>query len=199
MINESKNIILKNIHQYFKDNKILENITYTFCKKKYLLVGPSGIGKTTLLNIISENIEPTEGTVIKNATIGIIFQDFKLLEDFTIEENIKISMTIAKQNNEYQHIIDLLKINHILNKHPNEISGGEQQRAAIARTLAIGADIIIADEPTGQLDDQNTMNIMNIFNLIHSELDIGFIVSSHDTRWSDFCNIKLTIDNKKLC
>lgn len=198
LYDDSKNIILQNIFHNFEQQEILKNINYQFFKQKYLLIGPSGIGKTTLLNIISKNIIANHGKVISTATTNIIFQDFKLLEDFTIAENIQISLDIARLKNPYQHIAALLNIEHILHKYPNEISGGEQQRAAIARSLAIGGDIIIADEPTGNLDEQNTQNIINIFLMLHEKLKIGFIVSTHNTIWNSFPDIKLTIKNGSL-
>lgn len=191
-------IKLENISHKFDNTLILNKINFSFDKKKYLIIGPSGIGKTTLLNIINKNLQPTNGNVTSKLRTEMIFQDFKLLEDFTIKENIDIALQINKIENEYLNIIELLGIKNILNKFPKEISGGEKQRAAIARALALDAKIIIADEPTSNLDQNNAKNILEVFENIHNTLNIGFIISSHDVLWETFAQTKLTIKNGEL-
>lgn len=190
---------LNNIyHRYGKENWILKNLTYSFQAKKYILLGPSGIGKSTLLHIASGIIKPVSGYVISNYSIVNIFQSLNLLNDFTLRENIELAAKIRGKKALYSQIVEMTKISHILDKFPNQVSGGEKQRAAIARALSLEANFILADEPTGNLDPENASIIREIFNLIHAELGIGFIISTHDYAWLNIGNEKIEIKDGSL-
>ncbi|WP_342262019.1 ABC transporter ATP-binding protein [Alphaproteobacteria bacterium endosymbiont of Tiliacea citrago] len=191
-------INLTSVSHNFGNNNVLRGVSYKFEKNKYLVVGPSGVGKTTLLNIVGSIIKPSYGKVESNYKVGMIFQDFKLLNDFTVKENIELPLQINNLSTKYTEIINLLGIQHLINHYPDEISGGEKQRVAVARALASGAEFIIADEPTGNLDLENTKKILAIFEHIHKKFNIGFLVSSHDSIWENFCNIKLSIEDGVL-
>jgi ABC-type lipoprotein export system ATPase subunit len=192
-------IRLENVYQKYDKTWILSDISCQFENKSYLIMGDSGIGKTTLLNIIGKIIKPTHGKVETRNKIGFIFQNFNLLSDFTVKENIEIGMKIKKQSGSYENIVELTGIKDILYKYPHQISGGQKQRTAIARTLADGSDFILADEPTGSLDDTNAENIRDIFHIINKELKVGFIISSHDARWKASVDENFSIKAGKLC
>ena len=185
---------LNNIyHKYGNEKWILKNLSYTFDAQRYILLGPSGIGKSTLLHIATKIVKPISGYVVSNYKIANIFQSLNLLNDFTLKENIELAGKIKGIKSCYSQIVEMTQITHILDKYPNQVSGGEKQRAAIARALSVDANFILADEPTGNLDPENAAIIRNIFNLINSELKIGFIVSTHDYAWLDVGNRKLEI------
>ena len=205
-----KNAILElnNVTKIFQSKErtftALNNISLTIKKGEYLaIVGKSGSGKSTLLNMITGIDHPTKGKVIVNNTevgklnesklaqwrgknIGIVFQFFQLIPTLSISENILLAMEfvneIPKKERE-KKVNDLLTqvgiINH-KNKMPSALSGGEQQRAAIARALANNPDIIIADEPTGNLDSKTADDIHTLFRSL-SKLGKTIIVVTHET------------------
>ncbi len=185
-------IKIKNLTKKYEKNKsikVLNNITFNFEPgKTYSIMGPSGSGKSTLLNLLSLIDNPTSGSIeinsnkikpnnkvendlIRAKKIGIIYQDKNLLSDFTALENVYLpNLLISKEK---QNSIELAKkliknvgMSSRINHFPNELSGGENQRIAIARALINNPDIILADEPTGSLDTDNAKLIFKIlFNL----------------------------------
>lgn len=198
---EEKILKLTNIcHQYDKkyDNWVLKDISFNFTNKKYVLMGPSGIGKSTLLHIITNIIKPTHGHIKTNHKFGSIFQNLNLLSDFTLRENISIAAKIKKYQPEYMELAKFCDVVDILDKFPSQISGGQKQRGAIIRALSTGATFLIADEPTDNLDEQNAQIIRNLFNLLNEELSIGWIVSSHDPSWLTIAHEKLTLKSGNL-
>lgn len=200
-------IVLKNVTKEFGDKektvKAINNISLTISEGEYVaIIGKSGSGKSTLLNIITGIDHPTEGTVILNnkeigtlneselakwrgKNTGIIFQFFQLIPTITILENILLAMefvnVIPKREREKQagSLLELVGIPEQANKMPSTLSGGQQQRAAIARALANNPDIIVADEPTGNLDSKTAQDIHNLF---HKLVQQGktVIVVTHD-------------------
>lgn len=178
---------------------ILKDINLNIKKGEFIsIVGPSGSGKTTLLNIIGLLDKPSEGSyLLNNETlklnnlfklkglrghkIGYIMQNFALIEDYTVKENLKIPTKNKATDIELKEV--LIKVNllseDILNKKPSELSGGQQQRVAIARALLLNPDILIADEPTGNLDHENSNNIIELLKKLNNE-GKTIILVTHD-------------------
>ena len=216
----NNNVIeLKGVTKSFKKNnvKVLKNINFVFKKGKiYSLTGPSGSGKSTLLNILSMIDRPTRGNLFINTkkinfdkieindqirarNIGIIYQDSNLLSDFNALENIIISR-LAIENNEKKAIFDakkLLKKFKLLKRSshfPNELSGGESQRIAISRALINSPDIIMADEPSGSLDNKNSKDVFkSLFQLKNKNRVIIF--ATHNMYFAKMADCKLELDN----
>ena len=209
-------ISLKNISKSFLNNKkitVLKKINYSFTQGKiYSLMGPSGSGKSTLLNILSMIDKPTNGTLtinnkvinfsetvnndkIRSKKIGIIYQQNNLLSDFTALENVYLA-NLALTDKKYD-AIDRAKI--IIKKmglssredhYPSELSGGEMQRIAIARALINEPDIILADEPTGSLDQATAKEVFNIlYNLKNKNRLI--IYATHNRFFANMADCKL--------
>lgn len=181
---------LNNICFSYGNNKILNNINYKFDSKKiYAVVGKSGTGKTTLLSILSGLATPDSGDIIykgksikdinkydfRSKYIGVIFQSFNLLTKMTAVENVMLSMDLAKikTNNKKETAYSILNSVGLSKEEANrrvlQLSGGQQQRVAIARTLSYNPDIILADEPTGNLDGETEDEIMKIFRKLADE------------------------------
>lgn len=179
---------------------VLQDISYSFEKGKlYAITGRSGAGKSTLLSLISGLALPTEGKILlkgqdiaslnryeyRSHDIGVIFQSFNLLPKLTALENVLLSMDISgcKYEDKKAHAMELLKKVGIgeaeANRRILKLSGGQQQRVAIARALSYGPGILVADEPTGNLDPETQEEIMKIFlNLAHKE-DCCVIIVTH--------------------
>lgn len=171
---------------------VLSNVDLKITKGECVcLTMPSGTGKTTLLNIIGGMIVPTSGKVVVDATdltsipqhflakyrstkVGFIFQQFNLLANFTVEENLYFPIvptgrSINSQKKKIKELLNRLQISHRAAFHVNLLSGGEQQRVAVARALINNPEIIIADEPFSNLDPENTSFILDIFNELKKE------------------------------
>jgi len=166
------------------------------------IVGPSGSGKTTLLNCIGTIDRPDEGQIIidgidvtrlserklieiRRKKIGFIFQTFNLIPVLTAFENVEIPMIITgipreQRRKRVMELLRLVGLEHRANHRPSELSGGEQQRVAIARALANSPSIILADEPTGELDTKNTEIIVNLLKKCASEEGTTVIIATHD-------------------
>lgn len=176
----------------FGGNKVeaLKNVTFSLDKGEYVAVmGESGSGKTTLLNILASLDKPTEGSVLldgnnlsdikdsqiaafRRDNIGFVFQEFNLLDTFTVEDNIYLPLVLAGKNHKEMNsrlmpIAERLGITQLLKKYPYEISGGQKQRAAVARALITNPKLIFADEPTGALDSKATDELLSLFELIN--------------------------------
>ncbi|MFA5210999.1 MAG: cell division ATP-binding protein FtsE [Patescibacteria group bacterium] len=183
-------INLKNIHkQYSRDSFGLKDINLQIKAGEFVsLVGQSGTGKTTLVKLIIAEERPDNGKIeiggwdITNISnkeipflrrqIGVIFQDFKLLAKKTVEENISFALEVAGDNRKriekvVPRVMDIVGLSHKKFSYPHELSGGEQQRVAIARSLVHAPKILVADEPTGNLDTINTEEIIEILKKIN--------------------------------
>ena len=216
-------IILNKITKTFLTSKkinVLKKINYKFKKGKvYSLVGPSGSGKSTLLNILSLIDRPSIGSVkiekndinfsntsmidkIRAKKIGIIYQQNNLLPDFTALENVAIPLIIRNQN--YKNSIEkakkvLAKVNlsHRLNYFPSDLSGGEQQRVAIARSLAADTKIILADEPTGNLDYKTSNEVFSYF-LKLKEKNKTILIATHNRELAKKADYTLSLVNGNI-
>lgn len=198
----------------------LKNIDFTVEKGEYTaIMGESGSGKTTLLNTIALLDQPTEGKILlkgkdlasmkdkeiasfRRNHLGYVFQDFNLLDTFTLEDNIMLPLVLAGE--EYQNmrnkmipIAETLSIDHLLEKYPYEVSGGEKQRAAVARAMITNPDLILADEPTGALDSHSTDELLKYFSKINDRGQTLLMVT-HSVKAASFAKRILFIQDGKI-
>jgi len=190
------------VSKVFKDKtKALEDISFGVEPKEFVtIVGHSGAGKTTLMRLLIAEDRPTEGAVFfesanihrlnKKETnrlrrrIGTVFQDYRLIPTKTVYENIAFAMEAAGRTDaeiaaDVPHVLELVDIGHKIWNFPRELSGGESQRVAIARAIVTQPDVIIADEPTGNLDPANTFEIIRILQKIN-ELGTTVLLATHN-------------------
>ena len=213
------NSISKN---YYSSKKIevLKNINFMFKPGEiYSLIGPSGSGKSTLLNLISLIDKPSSGFIkldgikindndndqrdlIRSKKIGIIYQDKNLLTDFTTLENVYMAR-LSLSNNKKKAVLDsknVLKkvgLDKRINHFPKELSGGESQRVAISRALINSPEIILADEPTGNLDHKNARDIFKLLFSLKNKKRI-IIFATHNRYFADMSDCKLTLIDGKI-
>lgn len=183
------------------------------------IMGPSGSGKTTLLNLLSTIDKPTSGKVVINGTaitslsknklaafrlceMGFIFQDFNLLPTLTVEENILLPLTlerrkISEMKKRLNDVADMLSLESFLQKRIYEISGGQMQRAAIARAIIHEPAIIFADEPTGNLDSASSLQVMQALQMLHKKKHTILMVT-HDPFAASFCKRIIFIKDGRL-
>lgn len=165
------------------------------------IVGPSGSGKSTLLGIIAGLDSPTSGKVlvdgvditrmseaklaaVRNAKIGMVFQAFNLIPTLTAQENVEVPLYVGKHRGSpaerAKELLGLVGLSHRLKNRPNQLSGGEQQRVAVARALATNPAIVIMDEPTGNLDKRNGDNVLQMIRDLRASTGTTFIIATHD-------------------
>ena len=188
------------VKNYSPDTQALRGVTMQIEDGEFaFLVGPSGSGKSTIIKLITGELRPTSGTVHVNGyslerirkrevpylrrTVGVVFQDFRLIETKTVYENLAFAMrAVGARKKEIQeripYILELVGMEDKAHRHPNELSGGEQQRLAIARALVNNPSTIIADEPTGNLDPARALEIMILLQEINN-LGTTVLVVTH--------------------
>jgi putative ABC transport system ATP-binding protein len=181
---------------------ILKGISFSITSGEFVsIVGPSGSGKSTLLGIIAGLDNPTTGqvfidgvditrmsegklAVVRNSKIGMVFQAFNLIPTLTAQENVEIPLYVGKHKGSpsarAQELLALVGLSHRLDHRPNQLSGGEQQRVAIARSLATDPAFVIADEPTGNLDAHNGENVLKLIAELREQTGKTFIIATHD-------------------
>ena len=214
-------IYFDKVSKIYPDSSVaLEEVSFSIEPKEFVsIVGHSGAGKTTLIKMLLAEERPTEGKVFFESTdihtlnksqindfrrkIGTVFQDFRLLPDKNVYENIAFAMEAAGRVDEeieadVPHVLDLVDLSKKIWNFPKELSGGEQQRVAIARAIVNQPDVIIADEPTGNLDPQNTFDVVQILKKIN-DLGTTVILTTHNKGVIDSLGRRvLTMENGKI-
>ena len=214
-------IRLIDVHkEYDNGNKALKGIDLRIEDGEFVfLVGPSGSGKSTIIKLLTAEVTASQGRVIVNGynlnnirrwqipymrrTLGVIFQDFRLIEKKTVQGNLEFAMrTIGSSSKEMRkripYVLDLVGLDGKADAFPNEMSGGEQQRVAIARALVNNPSMIIADEPTGNLDPQRSLEIMMLLERIN-ELGTTVLVVTHEKNLVNRFNKRVvTIENGRI-
>ena len=217
-------IIGKNIHKYYGDVEVLKGVDLHIKKGEIVaIVGPSGAGKTTLLQILGtldkpqkdenyelklnnvslKNLADKELSSFRNQHIGFIFQFHQLLPEFTALENVCIPAFIAKKSKletetRAKEILTFLGLSHRISHKPNELSGGEQQRVAVARALINNPSVILADEPSGNLDSESAKNLHELFFKLRDEFGQTFVIITHNEELADMADRKLTMIDGKI-
>ena len=214
----------KNIHKYFDDLHVLKGVNLHIKKGEIVsIVGASGAGKTTLLQILGTldyasskeqpelkindksiiSLSEKELAKFRNETLGFIFQFHQLLPEFTALENVCLPAFIkgiAKPDAEKRakELLDFLGLSHRYTHKPNELSGGEQQRIAVARALINNPKVIFADEPSGNLDSESAENLHNLFFKLRDEFGQTFVIVTHNTALANMADRKLTMVDGKI-
>lgn len=195
---------LRSISKKYGDQQILKNLDFSIGQKEFVgIVGKSGVGKTTLLSILAGLVKPDEGEIFfenkeiadfnedqlanfRLLNIGIVFQDFKIIPSLSVFDNVYLAIhpreDIRKEKKKemVENIVERVGLKHKLKEIVDNLSGGEKQRVAIARSLVDGPKLVLADEPTGNLDETTSENIIKLFQDLHQELSTSFIIVTHD-------------------
>jgi lipoprotein-releasing system ATP-binding protein len=217
-------IVTKNIHKYYGDVEVLKGLDLEINKGEIVaIVGPSGAGKTTLLQILGtldqpikeqdfelqinntslKNLSDKELSQFRNEHIGFIFQFHQLLPEFTAIENVCIPGFIAKRDKKEvetraKELLSFLGLSNRINHKPSELSGGEQQRVAVARALINNPSIILADEPSGNLDSNSAKNLHELFFKLRNEFGQTFVLVTHNEELANMADRKLTMKDGKI-
>lgn len=212
-------ITAQNIHKYYDDLHVLNNVNLSIKKGEIVsIVGASGAGKTTLLQILGTldfatknkksslkindieiyNLSKNELAAFRNKHIGFIFQFHQLLPEFTALENICIPAFINKTEKTAAEkraleLLEFLGLSHRKNHKPSELSGGEQQRVAVARALINNPEVILADEPSGNLDSESAENLHQLFFKLREEFGQTFVIVTHNKELANMADRKLTM------
>lgn len=199
----------------------LNDINLTFGKGEFTgIVGPSGSGKTTLLNIIGSLDVPSDGTVtvlgqsvgelthkqaarLRNEHLGFIFQTYNLLPVYTVYENVEfplllLGLSAAERESAVLEIIEAVGLTSKLKSRPAQLSGGECQRVAIARAMVKKPAMVLADEPTANLDAKNSHHILKTMEKLNQELGTTFIFSTHDEKVIQYLRRKITLNDGRV-
>mgnify|MGYP001064631437 FL=1 len=217
-------IVTKNIHKYYGDVEVLKGVDLHIKKGEIVaIVGPSGAGKTTLLQILGtldkplkeqdfelsinnislKNLSDKQLSEFRNQHIGFIFQFHQLLPEFTALENVCIPAFIGKKSKKEaeakaKELLEFLGLSHRINHKPNELSGGEQQRVAVARALVNNPSVILADEPSGNLDSASAKNLHELFFKLRDEFGQTFVLVTHNEELATMADRKLTMKDGKI-
>lgn len=196
----------------------LDNINLSFARGEFTgVVGPSGSGKTTLLNIIGSLDSPTEGSAyvlghqlekltakqsanLRNHHLGFIFQTYNLLPVYTVFENVEfplllLNKTAAERKKAVMEALEWVGLADRYKSRPAQLSGGQSQRVAIARAIVKKPELILADEPTANLDAENSHNILRVMENLNKELNTTFLFSTHDQKVIGYLRRKITLND----
>ncbi|REE82068.1 lipoprotein-releasing system ATP-binding protein [Lutibacter oceani] len=214
----------KNIHKFYGDLEVLKGVNLSIKKGEVVaIVGPSGAGKTTLLQILGTLDKPTQNkesdltintinlltlndktlSKFRNKHIGFIFQFHQLLPEFTALENVCIPAFIANNTkseaeSKAKELLEFLGLSNRINHKPNELSGGEQQRVAVARALINNPDVIFADEPSGNLDSASAKNLHELFFTLRKKFNQTFVIVTHNQELANMADRKLEMKDGKI-
>lgn len=205
-------IVLKNVTKAFSRRKVLDDISITVDPGEFVcLTGSSGAGKSTLMHILAGAETATAGTVevdgvdlrivppmalrIFRRRVGVVFQDYKLLPHKTVAQNIAFPLEVCGATDvqiegRVNELLKQMKLTKVANSLPRELSGGEQARAAIARAIVHSPYILLADEPTGNLDPAQSLQILKLFKAIHNE-GTTVVIATHDSGLVDALNVRV--------
>lgn len=204
---------LTKIYGSLESNKVeaLSKINFSVEEGSFVaIMGSSGSGKSTLMNIMAGYDKSTEGSIkidnteieslnekgiadFRRKNLGFIFQSYQLMNSLNVKENIALPLILDKEpvdviEEKVKKVMEYLKIDFLWNKYPHEISGGQQQRAAIGRAIINSPKILLADEPTGNLDSNTTDNIIELFSELNKEKNTSIIMVTHDALTTRYCN-----------
>lgn len=218
-------LVLKDLNKAYKqgtsETHVLKNVNFKLKKSQVVaLVAPSGSGKTTLLQMIGLIDSPTSGevifdgmksnnmcdrelTAIRRDKIGFVFQFHHLMPEFSALENVMMPLLVAgiernKAMRKAREVLDKMSLTLRLNNLPTELSGGEQQRVAIARALVHDPVLLLADEPTGNLDHKNALQVMNLMLKEVKKRKLAIVVVTHNAEMADMADTKYTIEEGKV-
>lgn len=203
------------------ETRALDGFSFEVEKGRFVgIMGPSGSGKTTLLNVLATIDAPTSGTVwvdgldtsqlkgeelalFRRKRLGFVFQDYNLLDSLSIEENIALPLVLDRRplsaiKRRVEDVAAWLGIERLLHRFPYEVSGGQQQRAAIARAIVHEPALVFADEPTGNLDSRSARAVMDAFTLINARAGATILMVTHDPFAASFCQIVFFIRDGRL-
>ena len=214
-------IELRNVtKEYSKGNSALNGVSVKIERGEFVfIVGDSGSGKSTLIRLIMKELNPTEGTIIVNGQnlnrmkhrniakyrrgLGVVFQDFRLLRDRNIYENIAFALRVTETptkviKKKVPAALSLVGLAQKYKSFPKELSGGEQQRVAIARAIVNEPAILLADEPTGNLDSENSKEIISLLRQFNKEFNQTVIIITHDEKIANSADRVITIEDGKI-
>ena len=210
-----------NIYKNFNDVNVLNGIDISIDQGEIIsIVGKSGAGKTTLLQILGTLEKPSNGILLyrnknvfeynenqladfRNKNIGFVFQFHHLLPEFTALENVCIPASIAKEQKKIalekaKYLLDLIGISNRFDHKPSELSGGEQQRVSVARALMNDPEIILADEPSGNLDSKTAEKLHELFFKLRDSNKQTFVIVTHNNKLADLADKKITIKDGRI-
>ena len=206
-----------NIMKKFDKEEVLKGISLEIEENTFTaILGPSGSGKSTLLNVISGLLRPTRGSVIcdgiviselseakladwKRNQAGHVFQNYLLLENLTVEENIKIGINKNGESFSFDRLVRILELTELLHKFPAQLSGGQQQRVAIARAVIKCPKILFCDEATGALDETNSKTVVELLHKIKRDLGVTVLFTTHNLQIAKTADRVITIKDGTIC
>lgn len=218
-------IKVEDVEKYYGSSgiitKAVERVSFEISKGEFIgIMGESGSGKTSLLNVLATIDTATAGHIyfegkditkmsedvrseFRKENLGFIFQNFNLLDTMTLQENIYMPLILNEEKSNdiikrTEEIINILGIKEVGNKYPYQVSGGQQQRCACARALVNNPKLILADEPTGALDPQNSENLMELLLEINKKFKTTILMVTHDSFSASYCNRILFLENGKI-
>ena len=206
----------ENITKSFEQEEVLKGISLDIEENTFTAVlGPSGSGKSTMLNVISGLMRPTSGIVKcdgkvvseyseaqlaewKRNEVGHVFQNYLLLENLTVEENIKVGISHAKASFSFDRLVKILELENHLKHFPAQLSGGQQQRVAIARAVIKCPKLIFCDEATGALDEKNSKKVVELLHTIKRELGVTILFTTHNHQIAQTADRVIMIKDGRL-